>query len=115
MLRAIPAFAAVVVATAFVVPTVSQAAESNSVRVSYADLNLASYAGQDSLQRRIGFAARVVCEIEDSRQLDVASATNLCRSDTIESARPAYEAAVASARRGTVIVGEGAALIITAR
>jgi UrcA family protein len=115
MLRAIPAFAAVLVAAAFVVPTVSQAAESNSVRVSYADLNLSSHAGQDALQRRIGFAARVVCEFEDSRQLPLASATNLCRSDAIESARPAYEAAVASARRGTVIVGEAASLIVTAR
>jgi UrcA family protein len=115
MLRAIPAFAAVLVAAAFVVPTVSQAAESNSVRVSYADLNLASDAGQHALQRRIGFAARVVCEIEDSRQLPLASATNLCRSETVASVRPAYEAAIASARRGTVIVGEGAALIVTAR
>jgi UrcA family protein len=115
MLRAIPAFAAIVVAALLVVPTVSQAAESNSVRVSYADLNLASNAGAGALQRRIGFAARVVCEIEDSRQLSLASATNACRSDTIESVRPAYEAAVASARRGTVIVGEGAALIVTGR
>jgi UrcA family protein len=115
MLRAIPAFAAVVVAATLVVPTVSQAAESNSVRVSYADLNLASDAGADALQRRIGFAARVVCEIEDSRQLPLATATNLCRSDTIASVRPAYEAAVASARHGTVTVGEAAALIITAR
>lgn len=115
MLRAIPAFAAVVVAAALVVPTVSQAAQSNSVRVSYADLNLASDAGATALQRRIGFAARVVCEIEDSRQLPLASATNVCRSDTIASVRPAYEAAVASARHGTVIVGEGAALIVTGR
>lgn len=115
MLRAIPAFAAVVVAAALVVPTVSQAAESNSVRVSYADLNLASDAGANVLQRRIGFAARIVCEIEDSRQLRLAAATNACRSETVANVRPAYEAAVASARHGTVIVGEGAALIVTAR
>ena len=115
MLRAIPAFAAVVVAAALVVPTVSQAAESNSMRVSYADLNLASDAGANVLQRRIGFADRVVCEIEDSRQLPLATATNLCRSDTIASVQPAYEAALASARHGTVTVGEAAALIVTAR
>ena len=71
--------------------------------------------GQHALQRRIGFAARVVCEIEDSRQLPLATATNACRSDAIASARPAYEAAVASARHGTVIVGDAAALIVTAR
>lgn len=42
MLKAIPAFAALLTASVLVVPTVSQAAESNSVRVSYADLNPAS-------------------------------------------------------------------------
>ena len=113
MLKAIPVAAALAAAAALVVPTVSRAAETNSVRVSYADLNLASYSGQQSLQRRITFAARVVCELEDSRQLPVALATNACRSDAIASALPAYEAAVASARHGTVIVGEGAALIVS--
>lgn len=115
MLKAIPAFGAVVVAASLVMPTASQAAESNSVRVSYADLNLASQVGQHSLQRRIGFAARVVCEIEDSRQLPLASATNLCRTDAVARVQPAYEAAIAAARRPSVIVGEGAALIVTAR
>jgi UrcA family protein len=115
MLKAISAFAAVVVAATFVVPTVSQAAESNSMRVSYADLNLASQAGQSRLQHRIGFAARIVCEIEDSRQLALAGATNLCRTDAIVRVRPAYEAAVAAARHPSVIVGEGAALIVTGR
>jgi UrcA family protein len=116
MLKTIPAFAAVVVAATFVGPTVSQASETNSVRVSYADLDLASQGGQHSLQRRITFAARVVCVIEDSRQLELASATNLCRSDAIEGARPAYEAAVAAAmRHPSVTVGEAAALIVTAR
>ncbi|HEV8406951.1 MAG TPA: UrcA family protein [Sphingomicrobium sp.] len=113
MLKAIPVAAALAAAAALVVPTVSRASETNSVRVSYADLNLASYSGQHSLQQRITFAARVVCELEDSRQLPVAVATNACRSDAIASARPAYEAAVASARHGIVIVGEGAALIVS--
>jgi hypothetical protein len=57
----------------------------------------------------------VVCEIEDSRQLDLANATNLCRNDAIARVQPAYEAAVASALHPSVIVGEGAALIVTAR
>jgi UrcA family protein len=94
---------------------VSQAATTNSYRVSYADLNLASDHGRQSLQRRIAFGARVVCEIEDSRELALAAATNACRSDAVESARPAYEAAVASARRGTVEVLDSTALIVTAR
>ncbi|HEX3423421.1 MAG TPA: UrcA family protein [Sphingomicrobium sp.] len=113
MLKAIPVAAALAAAAALVVPTVSRAAETNSVRVSYADLNLASHSGQRLLQRRITFAARVVCELEDSRQLPVAFATNACRNDAIANAQPAYEVAVASAKRGIVIVGEGAALIVS--
>lgn len=113
MSKAIPVAAAIAAAAALVVPTVSRAAETNSVRVSYADLNLASHVGQQSLQRRITFAARIVCELEDSRQLPLVLAANACRSDAIASAEPAYEAAVASARQGTVIVGGGAALIVS--
>ena len=62
MFKTLPALAALAVATALVVPTVSQAAEKNSVRVSYADLNLTTDFGQHKLQRRIVFAARLVCE-----------------------------------------------------
>jgi UrcA family protein len=113
MLKPISAFAALVVASALVVPTVSQAEETNSVRVSYADLNLASGVGQHTLQRRIVGAARTVCVIEDSRELALARATNECRGDAIASAQPAYDAAVAAARRGTVIIGAGAALTVS--
>jgi UrcA family protein len=115
MLKAIPAFAALVTATVFVLPTVSQAAGSNSVRVSYADLNLASDDGANALEHRITYAARVVCEFEDSRQISVATATNLCRSDAVQRARPAFEEAVAAARHGTVTVGGAAALVVTSR
>lgn len=110
---ALAAAAAVVVAAALVVPTVSQAAESISTRVSYADLNLASDAGSQVLQRRIVIAARVVCGFEESKLYDVVIATKACRIGAIEGARPAYEAAIASARHGTVIVGE-AAIIVSA-
>ena len=112
MLKPIAAFGALVIASALVVPTVSQAAASNSVRVSYADLNLASEQGQNSLVRRMAFAARTVCEVEDSRELALAAATNSCRSDAIEAAQPQYEAAVRAARGGTVEV-LGAALIMS--
>jgi len=116
MLKPVLAVAAVVVASALVVPTVSQAAESHSVRVSYADLNLASDRGQQSLQRRMKYAAVTVCEIEDSRELALAAATNACRSTAIADARPAYEAAVAAARRPSVeVVGTAAALTVTGR
>lgn len=114
MLKPALAAAAILVATALVAPTVSQAATTNSVRVTYADLNLASPAGRHSLERRIAYGARIVCEIEDSRELALATATKVCRNDAIDGARPAYEAAVAAARRGTVEVLGSAALTVTA-
>jgi UrcA family protein len=113
MLKAIPVAAALVASAALVVPTVSRADDADSMRVSYADLNLASDPGQQVLQRRIVFAARSVCQLEESRQLPLATATNACRKGAVESARPAYEAAVASARHGVVIVGEAASLVVS--
>lgn len=115
MLKPVLAVAALVVASALVVPTVSQAAESHSVRVSYADLNLGSARGQQVLQRRIGSAAVIVCEIEDSRELALAAATNECRTVAIEDARPAYEAAIAAARRPSVEVIGASTLVVTGR
>lgn len=115
MLKTVTAFAAVLVASTLVVPTVSHALESNSMRVSYADLNLASDAGQRTLGRRIVYAAKVVCVIEDSREISLSTETNACRGDAVTRARPAYVAAVNAARRGTVTVLDAAALIVTAR
>jgi UrcA family protein len=113
MLKTLSALAALAVASALVAPTVSQAEEPNSVRVSFADLNLASDLGQHTLQRRITGAARSVCVIEDSRELALARATNACRRNAAASARPAYEAAVASAtHHGTVTILDTAALIV---
>lgn len=107
------AVAAVFAASVLVAPTVSQAETTNSVRISYADLDLATKVGQHKLQGRMAYGARVVCEIEDSRQLLLASATNACRSDALASAQPAYEAAVAAARRGTVEVLGASAIVVS--
>ena len=115
MLKTLPALAALLAASALLAPTVSQAAETNSVRVSYADLNLATGFGQDRLQNRIAFAAETVCGPADHRDVPFAQKVRECRSGTIADAQPAYQAAVNSARRGTVEVLDGAALIITAR
>ena len=114
MLKTIPAIAAVVLASALVIPTVSQAAENSSVRVSYADLNLAVAPGQQVLQQRIGVAARLVCEYEDSRQLDLTGAINFCRSDAVRGAQPAFQAAVAAAQHPSVTVLESAAIVVSA-
>ena len=114
MLKPALAVAAVIVASALVAPTVSQAETTNSVRISYADLDLATKVGQHKLQGRMAYGARVVCEIEDSRQLLLAAATNACRGDALAGAQPAYEAAVAAARRGTVEVLGASAIIVSA-
>jgi UrcA family protein len=115
MLKAITAFAAVFVASSLVLPTISQAAESNSVRVSYADLNLASDPGQRTLEHRIVRAAKIVCVYDDGKDVDLAIETNACRSDAVARVQPAYAAAVNAARRGSVTVMDAAALIVTAR
>jgi len=114
MSRAMPIVAALAVAAALVVPTVSQAAESSSVRVSFADLNLASDSGAQALHSRIVRAARIVCDREDSRVLALATPTGKCRNQAVEGAKPAYEAAVAAARHGTVTVLETAAIVVSA-
>ena len=114
MLKTVTAFAAVLVASSFVLPTVSQAAESNSVRVTYADLNLASEPGQRSLEHRIVRAAKIVCVYDDGKDVDLSIETNACRSDAVASAQPAYAAAVNAARRGSVTVMDASALIVTA-
>jgi UrcA family protein len=114
MSKALPMIASLVVAAALVLPTVSQATESDSVRVSYADLNLGSDAGAHALRGRIAYAARIVCDREDSRAVALAVPTGRCRSKAVDGAEPAFEAAVAAARHGTVTVLESAAIVVSA-
>ena len=97
MLKILPALAALTMATALVVPTVSHAAEVATATVSYADLNLASKLGQARLRQRIVFAAAGLCSIADPRDLVFYHAVKECRGDAIASAEPAYLAAVRSA------------------
>ena len=115
-MKTIAAFGAVLIATGLVVPTVSQAEDTPSVRVSYADLNLATANGQDRLGRRIAHAAQTVCYLGDTATaLKLASVSKECRASTIAATQPQYIAAVAAARHGTVTVLDTAALIITAQ
>jgi UrcA family protein len=88
-------------------------ADPNSVHVSYADLNLASNPGRQTLQRRIASAARTVCVIEDSKELQLATETRECRNDSVARAQPAYEAAVARFFHPSVEVLGSAALVVT--
>jgi UrcA family protein len=115
MSKIVAAVGALVVASALVLPTASQAQQfdSNSVRVSYADLNLGASPGQLTLQRRMKDAARTVCVIEDSRESALRTATNLCRGDAMARAWPAYEAAVAAARHGSVTVIGASSIVVS--
>ena len=115
MFKALPALAALAIATALVVPTVSQAAERTSARVSYADLNLTTHFGQDKLQRRIAFAARTVCDTADARDVNFARVVSECRNGAISDAQPAFQAAVNNARTPSVEVLSAAALTVTAQ
>jgi UrcA family protein len=114
MLKTFPALAAIATAAALVIPTVSQAQEEESVRVSYADLNLAKAPAQHELQRRIAFAATKVCGPVDQRDLKFWQAVTNCRTGAISDAQPAYEAAVANALHPSVTVLQAAALVVTA-
>ena len=114
MLKTLPALAALAVASVLVLPTVSQAAESTSVRVSYADLNLGTDFGQNKLQRRVAFAARTVCDTAAPLDLKFARVVAECRDGAIADAQPAIRAAIGKARHPSVEVLDGAALIVTA-
>ena len=115
MLKPLPALAALALAMALVMPTVSQAAERNSVRVSYVDLNLTTDFGQGKLQRRMSFAARQVCDTAAPLDLKFEREVAGCRSGAIAAAQPAIQAAIGKARHPSVEVLDGAALIVTSR
>lgn len=112
MLKTALAMVALAVASMLVIPTVSQAAERESIRVSYADLNLAGAVGQNQLQRRIAFAAAQVCDLADPRDLVFSKVVATCRNGAVADAQPAVRAAVAAAQHPTVTVLDAAAALI---
>jgi UrcA family protein len=79
------------------------APEAVTVRVSYADLNLANSQGRAQLGRRIAGAARSICGSYFPADLQMAALVQTCREDAIASARlPAAYASNAGARDLTV-------------
>lgn len=114
MLKTLSALAALAVAGALLVPTVSQAAEPDSVRVSYADLNLTASPDQAKLQQRIQFAAETVCGPADHRDVPFIQKVGECRRFTVADAQPAVLEAINQARHPSVTVLGAAALIVTA-
>ena len=115
MTKTLSALAALAIAGATVFPTVSQAAETESVVVSYADLNLASSAGQQILHRRVASAASTLCGFDGAMDYALNQAVNNCRTTTVAGVQPAVASAINSARRGSVTVLDAAALIVTAK
>ena len=114
MLKMLPALAALAAASTLLVPTVSQAQDTRSERVTYGDLDLASSAGQGRLQARIAFAARSVCDAGSYTDIGMMPLVLACRSDAIAGAQPAFKAAIGAAEhRGTVTVLDSASLIVT--
>ena len=115
MFKTVPAVAALAFAAALVVPTVSHAQDTQSMTVSYADLNLISQIGQDRLNRRIDLAASYVCGQADTRDFAWARAVQSCRTGAIDAAQPAVLAAINNARHPSVEVLQATSLVITAK
>jgi len=114
MLKTVPALAALAISAALVVPTISYADDLPTARVSYADLDLASNGGQKTLIRRMSFASDSLCGVGKWKPIGLADDAANCSRETMAGAQPAYAAAVARARHGTVEVLDTSALIITA-
>lgn len=82
-----------IAATAFAASTVNaQSADTVSVRVSYADLNLNSASGRTTLERRISAAAHSVCD-NGSTDLAAIMAANRCLKTALSAARQQVAAA----------------------
>ena len=83
-------------------PAIAQAPA--GIAVSFADLNLASVAGRDILDRRIAGAAEQLCGQARAVELSWAAAVETCRAETIALTQPQRNAAVGL--RGTVQVSQ---------
>jgi UrcA family protein len=90
MLKILPALAALALASAVVMPTIGRAADTSSVRISYADLNLASDLDRNRLRGRIAYAAEVVCGPADHRDVPFVQKVRECRTGTIADVQPSY-------------------------
>lgn len=73
--------APVLLAAASGVIAAPASAEEVSVAVPYADLDLATPAGEAALARRIETAVKTVCEKPDVRDLKVAAAWEACKAE----------------------------------
>ncbi len=87
--------AAIAAALLAAVPAI--AGGEKSVRVSHADLNLASSSGKLTFERRIKAAARRICDAAPDNNLAMQHGDNRCAAAALASTRPAIELAVRNA------------------
>ena len=89
----VPALAAI--SLAFVVTTPATAAEIVTVKVGYADLDLNTAAGKDTLDARISAAIKTACIRPDTRNLKAVQAWEDCRDSAASSVADQLEKTVA--------------------
>jgi UrcA family protein len=77
--------------------SVPAVAQTTSVPVSFADLDLTSATGKIALEHRIDRAVTAICGIPDAIDLWAARATEKCRVETRAQARPRVVVAIAMA------------------
>ena len=85
---------------------ISQNDEAIAARISFADLDLRSQAGVQSLHHRVGYAAREVCvlQVDNKQPLSVAVPTRRnCSMEMINAARPQINRALGAGPRVEVI------------
>jgi UrcA family protein len=121
MLKALVALGAVAAAAVLLIPTAVFASPANAseaefvhASVQYGDLNLSQPSGVYRLERRISYTAEKLCGSPASLDIQFNTVSRNCISGAVASAQPALDALVGNARRGTVTVTYGAALIMTA-
>ena len=85
--------------------------DGRSIAVRYADLDLTTTVGAARLERRIAYAAKIVCGPADMRALDQAMQVRACRTGAIASAEPQVKLILALADRGTRFADAGALTI----
>lgn len=88
---------AAAIAAALVSAVPAAADQAKSVEVSYADLNLSSATGRDTLDRRIARTADRICGVEIGRDVKKQALAKQCAREARESARPAIELAYRNA------------------
>lgn len=86
----------IIATTAFAMLAGAVSAEPAQVKVGYADLNLATAAGQEVLAQRIDIAARKVCNVDhNERLLPISMATERCYNDAVAKTNFAIASATA--------------------